>query len=160
MARRFRSEQLETRSARLKLAVRKKPYFVKVGTGIGLGYRRNRFAGTWIVRVADGRGGNSVQAFATADDYADANANDVLDYWQAQQKARQIATREPRAAPEALPITVATALDEYEADVKTRGGDTSNVSRLRHNLPPSLLTKQVGGLSSRELRNWRDQLAK
>ena len=34
----------------------KKPTFVRIGDGLGLGYRRNRTAGTWVVRVADGLG--------------------------------------------------------------------------------------------------------
>ena len=42
MARSVRSSNLETRSARLKLPVAKKPFFVKIGPELGLGYRRNR----------------------------------------------------------------------------------------------------------------------
>jgi len=42
----FESSTLETRSARLKLPIAKKPLFVKIGHGVGLGYRRNRTAGT------------------------------------------------------------------------------------------------------------------
>jgi hypothetical protein len=41
MARRTRAPKLETRTTRLKLAVRRKPYFVVIAPGIGLGYRRN-----------------------------------------------------------------------------------------------------------------------
>jgi hypothetical protein len=60
-------------TARLRLLVRKKPYFVVVAPGVGLGYRRNRTAGSWVVRAADGKGGNWTQAFACADDFEDAN---------------------------------------------------------------------------------------
>ena len=57
MARRPRSAQLETRTARLKLARRKKPHaFTTISPGIALGFRRNQGAGTWVVRVADGSG--------------------------------------------------------------------------------------------------------
>jgi hypothetical protein len=59
MARRPRAGRLETRTSRLKLAVRGKPYdFTSISRGILLGYRRNRDAGSWIVRVADGHGGD------------------------------------------------------------------------------------------------------
>ena len=46
MARRRRSAQLETRTARLKLRVRKKPHdFTTIAPGIALAYRRNQGAG-------------------------------------------------------------------------------------------------------------------
>ena len=41
MAPRLRSPTLETRTARLKLKVRRKPYFLPVAPGVSLGYRRN-----------------------------------------------------------------------------------------------------------------------
>ena len=62
MARRAREAKLETRSARPKLPVAKKPVFVKIGPRVGLGYRRNQTAGTWVLRVADGKGGNWTKA--------------------------------------------------------------------------------------------------
>ena len=42
-----RASRLETPTARRKLAVRKKPYYVRLSPGIHLGYRRNVAAGTW-----------------------------------------------------------------------------------------------------------------
>ena len=59
MARSPRASRLESRTARLKLPVRRKPHdFTTISPGIALGYRRNHAAGTWVVRVADGKGGN------------------------------------------------------------------------------------------------------
>src|SRR5947207_9214922 len=94
MARSTRSTQLETRSARLKLPIVKKPVFVRIGAKIGLGYRRNQTAGTWVVRVADGRGRNWTKAIAAADDFEDADGHHVLDFWQAQDKARTLGRRD------------------------------------------------------------------
>jgi hypothetical protein len=88
VARRSRATKLEARGARLKLPVAKKPVFAKIGPGLGLGYRRNATAGTWVVRAADGQGGNWTKAIGTADDFDEA---DVLDFWQAQDRARAIA---------------------------------------------------------------------
>ena len=49
MARRPRASQLETRTARLKLPVRQKPYaFTTIAPGIALGYRRNAGGGVWV----------------------------------------------------------------------------------------------------------------
>jgi hypothetical protein len=91
MARSTRSAKQEAQTARLKLSLRKKPYFIAVAPGVGLGYRRNKTAGSWVVRWADGRGSNWTQAFAVADDFEDANGTDVLSFWQAQDRARTLA---------------------------------------------------------------------
>lgn len=157
MARSIRSSTLETRSARLRLSVARKPTFVKIAPGISLGYRRNHTAGTWVARVADGKGNNWTKAVGHADDFDESNGNTVLDYWQAQEKARTIGHKDRGGASD-KPLTVAQALDAYEADLKTRSGDTSNVSRVRGHLSQSLLDKVVALLTSRELRRWRDGL--
>ena len=73
MPRSIRSSDLETRSARLKLPVAKEPLFVRIGRGIGLGYRRNQTAGTWVARIADGKGGSWTKAIAIADDFDEAD---------------------------------------------------------------------------------------
>jgi hypothetical protein len=132
MARRARAAQLESRGARLRLTAAKKPIFVKIGPGIGLGYRRNATAGTWVVRAADGKGGNWTKAIGTADDFDEADGRVVLDFWQAQDSARAIArVRRDRDGDHGKPATIAEALDRYEADLETRGGDTGNVARVR-----------------------------
>jgi len=82
-----RKAKLETRTARLKLSVARKPVFVRIGPGLSLGYRRNKTEGTWVLRVADGNGGATTRAIASADDLSDADGATVLDYWQAQEKA-------------------------------------------------------------------------
>ena len=69
----------------------KKPVFAKIGPGVGLGYRRNQTAGTWVVWVADGRGGNWTKAIGSADDFEEADSNNTLDFWQAQDRARAVA---------------------------------------------------------------------
>jgi integrase len=161
MARSTRSSTFETRAARLRLPIAKKPVFVKIGPGIGLGYRRNRTAGTWVARVADGRGGNWTKAIGNADDFDDADGSNVLDFWQAQDKTRALGRGELNGdAHSAKPATVAEALGAYEADLKTRGGDAGNVNRVRMHLPARLLDKTIALLTSRELRGWPDSLAK
>jgi integrase len=156
MARKLRSSQLDTRTARLKLAVAKKPIFTKIGPGLSLGYRRNATAGTWVARVANGKGGNWTRALGSADDFADADGREVLDYWQAQDAARKLA----RGGDDGKPLTVAEALDRYAADLQTRGGDTYNVSRVRRHLPDVMASKPVKLLTAGELRRWRDALTK
>jgi integrase len=161
MARRTRAAQLETRTSRLKLSIAKKPTFVKIGLGIGLGYRRNQTAGTWVLRVANGKRGNWTKAIAAADDFADADGKSVLDFWQAQDRARVLARAgSDGEAPDDPPVTVSRALDRYKADLATRGGDIGNVERIRIHLSAPLLNKDVALLPFGELRKWRDDLAK
>src|SRR5262245_649131 len=141
MARRPRSSKLETRTARLKLTVRKKPHaFTTIAPGIALAYRRNQGAGTWVVRVADGHGGNWTKGFAIADDHEDAHGETVLDFWQAQDKARTLARG---SVDDGRPCTVAEALDAYAADLKARGGLVANAQRVRYHLPPALAAKAI-----------------
>jgi integrase len=158
MARSARSSMLETRSSRLRLPVAKKPVFVKIGPGIGLGYRRNRTAGTWVARVADGRGGNWTKAIGIADDFDDTTGASVLDFWQAQQRARELGRHDRDGGSQKL-ITVGQSLEEYGTDLKTRGGDIGNVIRVKAHLTPALADQVVALLGSRELRKWRDSLA-
>jgi integrase len=154
MAPRLRSPTLETRTARLKLKVRRKPYFVSVAPGISLGYRRNLGPGSWLVRCADGKGGAWSKGFAIADDFEDANGSTTLDFWQAQPRARELVRGKHSDAHK--PITVAEALDEYEQDLTTRGGLIAHAQRARRLLTPALSERPVGLLTARELKRWRD----
>jgi hypothetical protein len=79
MARSTRAALLETRTARLKLPVRKKPYSVRISPSLRLGYRRNQTAGVWSVIVTDGKGGSWMKKFALADDFEDSEGRHVLD---------------------------------------------------------------------------------
>ena len=155
MARSTRSPKLETRTARLKLAVRKKPYPVPIAPSVILLYRRNQGAGTWSVRLTDGK--DEIHRLATADDYADANGRDVLDYWQAQSEARERARNHEG---DTEPATVEKALEAYEADLETRKGDTNNVARAKAHLSTEVLARTVSSLTAAELKRWRDKLAK
>src|SRR5262245_19804460 len=154
MARRLRSPTLETRTARLKLKVRRRPYFVSVAAGISLGYRRNLGAGSWLVRCADGKGGAWTQVFATADDFEDAGGDRVTDFWAAQTRARELVRG--KAADVNKPVTLEQALADYERDLAMRGGLIAQVQRVRRQLTPALLARPVALLTMRELRHWRD----
>jgi integrase len=161
MARRLRSATLETRTARLKLAVRKKPYTARVAPGVRVAYRRNEIAGSWSVIAANGKGGNWMKQFASADDHEESNGTDILDFWQAQERARIIARghREPDAD-NGKPITVCEAVERYEADLKTRGGDAYNAQRVRVHLTDALAKETVALIAYGRFRKWRDGLLK
>ena len=125
MARHTRASKIENRTARLKLAVQRKPYFVPIAPRIGLGYRRNQTAGEWVVRAADGHGGNWTKVFAIADDHEETNGESVLNFWQA-----KIA---PAKTPAAVKVWRSAgdgckALDHYEADLRARGAHVKTLA--------------------------------
>src|SRR6202042_2560220 len=119
--------QLE-KTPRLKLPMRKKPYFHDIAPGVALGYRRNKRTGTWLVRVADGKGGNRIRGFAKADDNEIADDNAVLSYRQAHRRAGQLAGPKHAQAITSgvIPVTVDQAVDAYQTDLETRGGGIQN----------------------------------
>lgn len=153
MARRTRSAFLENRTARLKLATRKKPYTALIAPGIFLAYRRNASVGTWSVKC-----GGWLRRFGLADDHEDANGESVMSYWQALERAKMLA-RAGEANTE-QPISVAEAVDAYEADLEARGGRKYNATQLRLHLTDALKSKAVALLTERELRDWRAGLVK
>jgi integrase len=156
MPRRIRSTTLETRTARSKLAQQRKPYWIAVAPGISLGYRRNAGPGAWNVRAADGAGSNWIKSFGIADDREDADGANVLTFWQAADKAKALARGQDADA--GRPATVSEALDAYADDLRVRGANPENATRLRNPLPPSLLSKPVSMLTVKELRAWRNSL--
>ena len=138
----------------MRLAVRRKPYFEAIAPRVGLGYRRNQGTGTWVARGADGRGGYWTKAIGLADDHEDRNGTSVLDFWQAQDKARALVRGSGDQGER--PATVAEALEHYAADLKARGSGIANARRVKSLLPQSLARKAVAALGARELRQWRD----
>lgn len=148
MARRTRSAFLENRTARLKLASRKKPYTALIAPGIFLAYRRNAGPGTWSVKC-----NGWLKRFGLADDHEDANGESVMTYWQALDRAKTLARADEINTEQ--PIGVSEAVDAYEADLKTRGGRKYNATQLRLHLRDALKNKAVALLTERELRDWR-----
>ena len=133
-----------------------------MGLACGLATGASATAGRWNVIAANGKGGNWLKVFADADDFQDANGETVLNFWQAQDRARILARGESDtdASSDSAPVSVAKALDNYEADLKTRGGDVNNAKRVWLHLTDAMRHKAVALLTARELRRWRDALTK
>jgi hypothetical protein len=159
MARNVRAPALATRTARLRLPYQNKPHFVTIAKGLALGYRRLKSGpGPWVIRSTTA-GVHWTKAFATADDYEDANeANNVLDFHTAQRKAREVARGGNGEADSSAIVTVAGAIDAYELDLKARNANPYNATYARRHLSAVLLSKPVGALGTRELRLFRDSL--
>jgi hypothetical protein len=142
----------ETAKARLRLSVRRKSYSVPLAPGIQLLYRRNLGSGAWSVKTKDW-----LKKIAVADDFEPANGTTVLNYWDAQKRANELArVGEGNVV---KPVTVEQAIDDYAKDLAARGAQKTNATTLRLNLEGSpLLTKPVTLLISKELSHWRNEL--
>ena len=145
--------KLDSKTARLKLKPRKKPYTNRIAAGIRLAYRRNEGPGTWSVL---GGGGTWLKRIGIADDLELADGHNILDYWQAVERARELARA--KDADSGKPVTVDAALTDYAADLAARGSRAYNAERARIHLPKALAGKTVALLTTRELSRWRDGL--
>jgi integrase len=160
MVRAVRKASLETRTARLKLPVARKPMFIRIGPGLSLGYRRNQVAGTWVLRVADGKGGAITRAIGTADDFTDADGVSVLNYWQAQDKAQSVA-RHSNGSVAAKPLTVRRAAEVYLEKLEAKNPRTARDTRGRLNLHflNEFGDELVTNLTKWKLEGWLNSMA-
>ena len=160
MARSVRRAGLETRTARLKLPVARKPLFLRIGPSLSLGYRRNQVAGTWVLRIADGKGGAITRAIGTADDFTDADGATVLNFWQAQEKA-QATARNSSGQGVPKPLTVRRAAEVYLEKLEAKNPRTARDTRGRLNL--HFLNKfgdvLVTSLTKSKLEAWLNSMA-
>jgi integrase len=145
---------------RLKNPVRKKAYFETVAPGVSLGYRRNQGAGAWIVRGADGKGGNWTKRFADADDIDASNQTTVLNYGEALAEARRLAGVGATSASDndGHPITVFEAIDNYETDLIIRGANKANATAIRCHMSAKLGAKPVALTTETDFRDWRNNI--
>jgi hypothetical protein len=158
MARKVSFAALESRSARLRLKIRRRPYSgPSLARGIALMYRRNKTNGTWVLKASDGHGAYWTKAIGLADDFEDADAKSMLTYYQAQDAAKKLARGEDGSAGTA-PITVDGALKAYRGDLEARSANPYNAQHPRLHLTSGILSKPVAMLTAAELKKWRHSL--
>jgi integrase len=172
MPRSVNETPLTTRAARERLAVRHQPYWRGIEAGAALGYRKGTTGGAWLARVADAAAGGGYRqaVLGRADDVLKADGTEVLDYRQAEARAREWITRhhrvaaglepEPPAVPTA-PYTVADAIADYLADYAGRGGKALGTTRTaaEAHILPALGKLPVGRLTRDKLKAWHRALA-
>ena len=164
MARTVRDMRLDTRSARLKLAPRREPYWRSISQGLAVGYRRGKKGGTWIAKHYTPDTGRRFNALGTTDDVADADGVNVLDFAHAQEKARkwfaQVA-REDAGEKPAGHYTVQKAIEEYLDDYKVRSGLALQEMEyvINAHILPELGDVEVAKLTAERLRKWHSSLA-
>src|SRR3954465_3926853 len=150
MARKVSFSALESRSARLRLKIRRRPYSgPPLARGIALMYPRNRTTGTGGGKASGGPGAYWTGSLALADDFEDANAKSVLTFYQAQDQAKKLARGKDGSA-ESAPITVDGALTAHKTDLEARGANRYNADWPRVHLSSALLAKPVAMLAATE----------
>lgn len=160
MAKRVRDKNLESRAAREALPASGKPYYRAIAEGLHLGYRKGKRARKWVARLYDGVG-YSVETIGTADDLGDADGEDVLTFWQAQDRAREL--KAARAAPRigAGPYTVGRAIADYIEWQEERGKPTADtITRANALILPDLGSIELAKLTTDKIRAWHRDLAK
>jgi integrase len=165
MARTVRDANLETRTARLRLAIRTEPYWRGLERSFALGYRRRAKGGTWLARRRPATGGYAEHRIGTSDDFQDADGVAVLDYGQAQRAARQWwraeLRREEGHDTRPGPFTVADAIADYLKALERRGskGVAETKRKADVHILPKLREVQAGKLTARRIEEWHHGLA-
>ncbi len=163
MARQVKDTRLDTRTRRGVLKMRHEPYWRSLDQGAHLGYRKGKLGGMWIARWRTPKNVYRKEALGKADDKADADGIEILNFWQAQDKAREFfATAAAKAAGKGHgAYTVRQAVKDYLADYKTRSGKALQSMQLSINahVLPKFGDLKVSDLSDSDIRGWHRKLA-
>jgi integrase len=165
MARRVKDARLDSPTGRARLKVRGKPYYSALDREMHLGYRKGKSGGRWCVRYYRGSGAYKVETFALADDASPADGAAVLDFWQAQERARAIRQERSREAagiePGDGPYTVAKCIAEYIAGLKLDGKSAGDAKgRADTVILPALGGIECAKLTTARLNKWLADVAK
>lgn len=155
MARRVKDRNLDTREARRKLKASGKPYWRAIGKGLHVGYRKGKTSGVWVIRRYLGDRGYKTETIAEADDVLHANGEDVLDFWQAQEVARNV-----KQTPKRGPYTVKDAVKHYLEHLEGRASYHDTRKRLEAFVLPAFGDKRVDELEPDDIRQWHRSIAK
>ena len=162
MARLVRDNRLETRTARLNLKLRPKPYYRSLDPGLALGYFRGRTGGTWIARKYVGDEKYVTRKLGIADDKTDRDGTRVLSYADAITAARDWWSSPTDTHNRALTTyTVADALDDYVKHLHNKGsrGVAGTVGKIEAHIRPALGASHIRELTTRAISEFQARLA-
>lgn len=150
MTRRVEEANITTPNARSKLPPGR--YYRSIEDGVlHLGYRKSARGGKWYARFYLGKSGRyRVDPLGTADDTLDANGATVLDYRQAEKKARERINGLNGGAPSAL--TVRKACEDYVTFLRAEKKTAIDAAqRLNKHILPALGDRLVALLATAEI---------
>jgi integrase len=159
MPRTVREKRLDSPAARAKLKHSGKPYWRAIDTGLHLGYRKGLNGGRWVLRRYLGAGQYEVATVAIADDHSPADGASILDFFQAQRKAREVAAQ--AKAPAKTAFTVAAALAAYFERLEHEGSRSlaDAKRRARFHILPGLGDILVADLTRDIISKWLTGMA-
>ena len=164
MARTVSSKELASRTARRSLPVGSRVW-LRLSGGRTLGYRKGSKGGVWLARYYDA-GFRMEERLGLADDILDAEGTSVLDFAQAQEKARTwfltataLATGQHVAHPGGY--TVDQCCLEYLQHLERRGAPDHRHTKydLDAYVLPKLGSLQVAKVTRPRLEQWRAEIA-
>jgi len=163
MARTVRDTNLDTRAARKRLPLKRKPYWRKIDSGCHVGYYKGKRGGTWIARYFIGAGKYQELKLGKADDIQDAEDVGVLSFSQAQERARDWFAEQAKqraGITQSGPYTVREAMEDYFADYAVRGRSLSDVrKRIDAFILPKFGDLLVTHLTPKQIREWHNSLS-
>jgi integrase len=160
MSRIIRDTKLETRAARDRVTLGRKPHWKTLNPGkdaVHLGYRRKHAdqPGTWLVRRYIGDKNYRVTPLGLADDFHDATeANGLLTFAEAQRRALAAKATDVEGR------TLRQGLEAYDDDLKARGAGADNGKRARSIIDPPMLDKPIASLTTKDFSSLRLKAAK
>lgn len=160
MARKVREKALDTGTARNKLKVRRKPYYRTLGPGLHVGYRRGKDVRRWVARVYISDGNYRVVSIGHADDVTEADGVTILDFWQAQDRARELHRELAGGDVGRGPYTVRQAIADYVDSLDGRASQRDTKLRLDAYVSITMADKEVAKLTKDEIVKWHRGLAK
>ena len=170
MAQTKRSAKLDSKK-RLSLGSGKR-HMCCIEQGHYLIYQRPKdgSAGSWLARSYDKSTSKQVQVrLGTADDYSDADGDNILTFVQAQGKAKELFKKNEEIKKAAElgeiiatgPYTVEDAINDYIEDGKRRGMKSvdSTVIAARAHIIPTLGKIEVSKLTRAKIESWQSKLS-
>jgi integrase len=161
MPRTIKHAKLETPTARTRLTRGRQAHWQPLQSNTHLGYQRQKGggAGRWLLRRYLG-GGNTyrITPLGLADDTQDANGTKILNFEQAQAKARAMV--ETPDGDKVQRMTVRQAMDRYVKNIRNLGqSDADVMSRGTAHILPTLGDLVVSELSADRLQQWLFNMA-
>lgn len=160
MARSVEDNKIKTREARRRLSPRRHPYFREIAEGLHIGYRRLKdTSGSWIVREYVGERKYRERSIGIADDYLDSDGKRVLNFNEAQEKARKRHSEQSALLAE-KPVTVKEVMDDYLGFLRSKRKGAANAeSAVEAFIIPQFGTRPVQSLTPQELESFLATLA-
>ncbi len=162
MARNIRDIKLDTRTARRELPIKSHPYWRTISRGAHLGYRKGKDgSGSWLARIGVGNGTYKQTRIGTADDIQDPNGLDILNFTQAQDKARKWFDRiaHEQAGIHYGVYTVGKAIEDYLAWYKIhRKAYKQTKYVIDAHIRTKFGNKEISKLTTHEIREWFEKM--